>query len=486
MAIERPKPDPEPEVTSAPFTPEFHLVDEKTSSGLNWHAAYSCGLAAFDFAVICAVTLVFIVPVTGSRARLFAVASALLFVSIVAALKGYDARRAGEKIHAFRTLRRGFLMWMSILLFVLYSVNFVLPPQLVLPTLLVMIVALLGARVALQTLLARARASGRFLREAVVIGDPSLARELTADLGSPRGGHGLHVLGVCADEVSQSGQLPVLGAVPDAPAIIVQTGAEVAIVTAGSMDAFELRRLRWAIEPFGVELFVAPDLRGVTRDRVALHSLQDGAVLSVAVGSTRLQRFLKSALDRTLGGMLLLLAAVPLITLCAWIRLSSPGPALFTQVRIGARGEPFIMFKLRTMYIDAEERRAELAAKSDGNVVMFKMQHDPRITPIGRTLRRLSLDELPQLLNVVRGDMSLVGPRPPLREEVSKYDRDVFQRFRVKPGMTGLWQVSGRSDLDWDETVRLDLNYSDNWSVKMDLITLFKTFRAVVGGKGAY
>jgi lipopolysaccharide/colanic/teichoic acid biosynthesis glycosyltransferase len=146
------------------------------------------------------------------------------------------------------------------------------------------------------------------------------------------------------------------------------------------------------------------------------------------------------------------------------------------------------MWKLRSMYVDvdAEDRRRALAGQNDGNGVLFKIRDDPRVTPVGKILRRYSLDELPQLFNVVRGDMSLVGPRPPLGEEVARYEDAAQRRLRVRPGLTGLWQVSGRSDLSWEESVRLDLRYVDNWSVTMDAMILWKTIRAVLRPAGAY
>jgi len=168
------------------------------------------------------------------------------------------------------------------------------------------------------------------------------------------------------------------------------------------------------------------------------------------------------------------------------VRLTSRGPAFFRQRRIGVDGREFTMWKLRSMYVDAEERKAALLIRSDRDGLMFKMHDDPRITRVGKLLRRYSVDELPQLWNVVRGDMSLVGPRPPLPQEVDAYHDAVYRRLRVRPGLTGLWQVSGRADLSWDESVRLDLRYVDNWSVAMDLMILWKTGRAVFGGSGAY
>jgi len=168
--------------------------------------------------------------------------------------------------------------------------------------------------------------------------------------------------------------------------------------------------------------------------------------------------------------------------------VTSPGPVLFRQPRVGLEGAVFGMLKFRTMVVDAEERLAELQARQRdaGNTVLFKLKDDPRVTPVGRVLRRYSLDELPQLFNVLSGRMSLVGPRPPLEREVAVYERHVHRRFFVKPGITGLWQVSGRSNLSWEESVRLDLYYVENWSMTGDLIILWRTLRAVLRSEGAF
>jgi exopolysaccharide biosynthesis polyprenyl glycosylphosphotransferase len=203
--------------------------------------------------------------------------------------------------------------------------------------------------------------------------------------------------------------------------------------------------------------------------------------------STRTQRLAKAAIDRGLGLFALFLLAPLMIVLVVVIRLTSRGPALFWQQRVGRDGIPFVMLKFRSMYVDAEARRGELAESNDaGDGLLFKMRSDPRTTPIGRWLRRYSLDELPQLLNVVGGSMSLVGPRPPLPAEVACYDDELRRRLLVKPGMTGLWQVSGRSDLPWQEAISLDLRYVENWSITVDLVILWKTARAVATGVGAY
>jgi lipopolysaccharide/colanic/teichoic acid biosynthesis glycosyltransferase len=167
--------------------------------------------------------------------------------------------------------------------------------------------------------------------------------------------------------------------------------------------------------------------------------------------------------------------------------VSSPGPALFRQERVGRHGRAFTLLKFRTMYQGAHHQRDALLAHNEHDGVLFKIRKDPRVTPIGRFLRRYSLDELPQIWNVLTGTMSLIGPRPPLQAEVDAYPDDLRRRrLLVKPGMTGLWQVSGRSDLSWEETVRLDLEYVENWSVLLDAAVLWKTLRAVTSGRGAY
>ena len=195
---------------------------------------------------------------------------------------------------------------------------------------------------------------------------------------------------------------------------------------------------------------------------------------------------MKALFDRVLGLWLILVGLPVLAVVAVLVKIDSRGPILFKQRRIGAQGEPFNMLKFRTMVENAEDLLGSLADGHDGNEVLFKKRDDPRVTRVGRVLRRYSLDELPQLFNVLRGDMSLVGPRPPLPSEVAKYESDAVRRLRVKPGLTGLWQVSGRSNLSWEESLRLDLRYVDNWSLVLDLQILLRTARAVLSGSGAY
>jgi exopolysaccharide biosynthesis polyprenyl glycosylphosphotransferase len=198
------------------------------------------------------------------------------------------------------------------------------------------------------------------------------------------------------------------------------------------------------------------------------------------------RQVLKGLFDRVVALVALVLLAPLLLAFAAAIRLSDRGPALFRQTRVGKHGKAFRIYKFRTMVVDAEARLAELRGHNENDGVLFKMRRDPRITAIGVYLRKYSVDELPQLLNVVRGEMSLVGPRPALPDETARYADHVRRRLVVKPGLTGMWQVSGRSDLSWEESVRLDLRYVENWSFALDLQILWKTVSVIFRGSGAY
>jgi exopolysaccharide biosynthesis polyprenyl glycosylphosphotransferase len=261
----------------------------------------------------------------------------------------------------------------------------------------------------------------------------------------------------------------------------------VAVASHPDLSGHALRRLAWALDERGVDLVVSPGIVEVAGPRLSIRPVAGLSLLHLERPSTRSGRMLlKAVLDRLGASILVVLLGPALLAIAAAIMRSSPGPALFRQIRIGADGRPFEMLKFRSMVVDAEALRTDLEADNDGNGVLFKLRDDPRVTRVGAWLRRYSLDELPQLWNVVRGDMSLVGPRPPLPQEVIEYSEDATRRLRVRPGMTGLWQVSGRSDLSWEESLRLDLRYVDNWCLTLDAIILWRTWRAVVGRHGAY
>jgi exopolysaccharide biosynthesis polyprenyl glycosylphosphotransferase len=259
------------------------------------------------------------------------------------------------------------------------------------------------------------------------------------------------------------------------------------VLSCPELDGAALRRLAWRLERDEVDLVVASALVDVAGARTTIRPFDGLPMLHVE--HPRLHggsRLVKELVDRVGALLLLILLGPVLLSVALCVGLTSRGPVLFRQVRVGRDGRLFRIFKFRSMYVDAEARLAELRHLNEHDGVLFKIRDDPRVTPVGRWLRRLSLDELPQLLNVLSGRMSLVGPRPPLPTEAAAYADDVRRRLAVKPGMTGLWQVSGRSDLSWEEAVRLDLRYVENWSLSLDLVILLRTVTAVVRSSGAY
>jgi exopolysaccharide biosynthesis polyprenyl glycosylphosphotransferase len=346
-----------------------------------------------------------------------------------------------------------------------------------------------GCRIALRV----GRRRGRCQKRTLLVGQEGTLRHLHHQLRPERRGE-LAVVGVCVLGSPSAGfgvgDLPVLGHLSDARAVVRQHRVDtVAVAVSAEMHAGALRRLAWDVEGTGVELLVAPGLVEVAGPRLHIRPVCGLPLLHVEEPElSGGRRVAKGVLDRFVAAVALLVLLPLLVAIGVAVRRDSSGPALFSQQRVGRDGRPFRMRKFRTMHVDAEQRRHELCAANAhaGDGVLFKVVQDPRITRVGRRLRQYSLDELPQLWNVLRGDMSLVGPRPPLPTEVEKYGTDVHRRLLVKPGLTGLWQISGRSDLSWDESIRLDLRYVENWSLALDMQILLKTFVAVVRGHGAY
>ena len=247
------------------------------------------------------------------------------------------------------------------------------------------------------------------------------------------------------------------------------------------------RRLAWELEQTDLELFIAPTLSQIAEPRLSIQPVEGLPLVRVEMPRfSGPARVVKRMIDFVGAISILALMAIPLALVAAVIRIDSSGKALFTQIRVGRDGARFKCYKFRTMRQGADRERAALRDEQDGDSATFKMTSDPRITRVGGFLRRFSVDEMPQLFNVIKGEMSLVGPRPHPLDDVELYDADAHRRHLAKPGMTGLWQVSGRSDLDWNDAVALDLYYVDNWSLSMDFLIALRTLKAVVKGSGAY
>jgi exopolysaccharide biosynthesis polyprenyl glycosylphosphotransferase len=301
---------------------------------------------------------------------------------------------------------------------------------------------------------------------------------------------GYKVVGaVTRDRVDQTTSgLPVLGSVADSVSVIEEHDIATVIFAEGSFSTpADFRRMAWELEEKEIHMIVVPALTEVSAQRLNVRPVAGMPLVDVdRPQAIEAARWVKRSFDIACSAVLLLLASPVMAAVALAIKLEDGGPVLFRQARVGLRSEVFDCLKFRSMVTDAEARLAALAAQNEGSGPLFKMTHDPRITKVGRFIRRFSLDELPQLWNALRGDMSLVGPRPALPAEVAQYDSDTRRRLDVRPGLTGLWQVSGRSNLSWDDTVRLDLYYVDNWSMVQDLTILAKTAKAVVGSSGAY
>jgi exopolysaccharide biosynthesis polyprenyl glycosylphosphotransferase len=334
------------------------------------------------------------------------------------------------------------------------------------------------------------RAAGQCMHGVVAVGPAPAVTNLITELRRDSY-HGLSVVAACvtgAEACDELAGVDVVGGLDDVTLAVHKFGADtVAVLSCPEIDGITLRGLAWELEKTGTDLCLSPALVDVAGPRTKVRPTAGLTLLHVdhpQLGGIRL--LIKDLFDRCAAAAVLLVLSPLLVLLAATIRLSDRGPALFTQARIGKDGQMFRIYKFRTMVVDAEQKRAQLLASNDLDGILFKLRNDPRVTAVGAHLRRWSVDELPQLFNVVLGHMSLVGPRPALPQEAAEYAEHVRRRLVVKPGITGLWQVNGRSDLSWEESVRLDLRYVENWSFALDLQILWKTVSVLLRGSGAY
>ncbi len=345
-------------------------------------------------------------------------------------------------------------------------------------------------RLLTRRIIQRLRAAGHFNEKVLLVGTPGYIGEIHTVLAREKW-LGYQVMGclVPSDyaglEMTSTG-IPVLGHSEEVRAVVDELNPDIVFFTAGAVSSSTaLRRLAWDLEDHAhVQIIVAPNVTDVSSERISIRPVAGLPLMHLGRSRSQLAtNDAKRAFD-LVGALAILAVLWPLLVgLMLWVKRHDGGPALFRQTRVGREGAEFTCLKLRSMSVDAEERLAQVEARDH---VLFKSHDDPRVTKPGRFIRRFSLDELPQLINVLRGEMSLVGPRPPLPSEVEQYEDDMLRRLNVLPGMTGLWQVSGRSDLSWEDTVRLDLYYVDNWSMVQDLLILARTVSAVMGSRGAY
>jgi len=356
------------------------------------------------------------------------------------------------------------------------------------------LVGLLLGRKLMRNWLIRQRKRGGMTTQSLVVGGRRSAEQInTYFTRHPEAG--LRVTGVWVPDGSETSHdwldvrdrfIPVLDSSRNLlEALEIADAGAVIVTDTEHLGHTGLKELTWDLQAQGVDLLVSPNVVDISTPRITLRHVAAMPFLHLEKpqyeGATRWSKVL---FDRAFAaGALVALAPVLIVSALA-VRFTSRGPVLYRSERIGVGGEPFEMLKFRSMVADAEAQKSAL--ESDQAGVLFKVRSDPRVTKVGAILRRFSIDELPQLINVLRGDMSIVGPRPPLRAEVEKYEEGVGRRLLVKQGITGLWQVSGRSDLSWDDTVRLDLDYVENWSLGRDMKIIWLTVKAVVAGRGAY
>ncbi|MGY1825724.1 MULTISPECIES: sugar transferase [unclassified Blastococcus] len=403
----------------------------------------------------------------------------------------YSERVYGTGSDEYRRVGRAALLLLGITSFLSYAAALELSRALVVVAIPALGLATLLGRYAARTRLRGLRAQGRCTKKVVVVGRGGAVLELVTRLQRERFG-GLEVVAaaVTPDDrlrVAERAGVPV-GGLDDVLLLADTWDADTIAVTSASETAAQyLRRLSWQLEGSGIELLVAPGLIEVAGPRLRIRPFEGLPLLAVEEPCFEgWRRVVKGGMDRAVAALALLVLSPLLLVIGLAVRCTSPGPVLYRQERVGLAGRTFTMLKFRSMVVDADQQLERLRAENISDGPLFKLRADPRVTPVGRLLRRLSLDELPQLLNVLGGSMSLVGPRPPLPAEVARYDTSVSRRLLVKPGLTGLWQISGRSDLSWEESVRLDLRYVENWSLATDVLILAKTVRAVLSRSGAY
>ncbi|NKQ52816.1 sugar transferase [Amycolatopsis sp. K13G38] len=467
------------------------------ASSTAWEGRYRAWVIGADvFAVLLVIgaAALLILRVTGRPYFLHASGTALAVLCALPFNRAWSQEVLGEGAEEFRRLGRGLahaavVVALAGLVFGALDVQ----PWVFGAVPLIGLIAL-PQRYALRQVLHRFRNNnGTCMLPVMAAGAPGTVRELIERTRADA--HvGWRVEAVCTAEgqgeagTGAVGGIAVAGRLEEVADQVRRGGYRVVAVTADPYwTPRRLQQLAWDLEGTGAELVVAPVLMEIAGPRLNVSGVLGMPLLRVSAPAfTGGRRILKEIFDRTCAALGLLLISPVLLTIALAVKLGDRGPVFYRQRRVGRDGRSFMMIKFRTMVVNADRVRGELLGANEGAGPLFKMRRDPRVTKVGMILRRYSLDELPQLFNVLGGTMSLVGPRPPLPEETEAYEPAVRRRLLVKPGITGLWQVSGRSDLTWEESVRLDLRYVEDWSLALDMVILWKTARAVVGGRGAY
>jgi len=418
----------------------------------------------------------------------------LMFVAwvlAIAAVGGYNSSAFGAGPDEYRRVLNASLYTAAVIGIGCYLAKFQLSRGFFLLAVGIGIPLLLIGRFALRRALHQAHRRGVLLQRVVIAGRPSHVDEIAAVL-ERESWLGYDVVGAATPlghvaDSTESG-IPVLGDAEELGQIALAAEADVVFFASGAFrTSGDMRRAAWDLEQHRTHVVVAPSVTDVSRERVTIRPVGGLPLMHLdQPGSARASRLAKRTFDIAGSALLILLLSPVLAATALVVKLNDRGPVFFKQVRVGRDGAEFGCYKFRTMVPNAEELVALMQEEQGSSALLFKMKNDPRITGPGKTLRRFSIDELPQLFNVLRGTMSLVGPRPQVPREVALYDNTMSRRLRVRPGMTGLWQVSGRNDLSIEDAIRLDIYYVDNWSMLQDLSILVRTVGAVFGSRGAY
>lgn len=360
-------------------------------------------------------------------------------------------------------------------------------------TLLFAIIFVSVARGLVSVALIVMRRRGHMLKPTLVVGSNAEASDLLRIISHNRDS-GLVPVGCLASSLAErleldycSDDVPVIGSARDLASVLDTVGVDTVVIASSAFDHEVLARMIAELRDYDVDVHISSGLFEVLTSRVLVNEIAGVPLITVkGISLTRTNILTKRIFDLTLAGVAIIVGLPIWLLIACAIAVGSRGPVLYGQTRVGRAGKAFRMLKFRSMYVDADQRLSELATANEASGPLFKMKDDPRVTPVGRWLRKFSIDEFPQLINVIRGEMSLVGPRPPLPDEVDRYSSQHWRRLEVVPGMTGLWQVSGRSALTFDEMVRLDIFYIENWSVALDFALIARTVPAVLMAKGAY
>jgi exopolysaccharide biosynthesis polyprenyl glycosylphosphotransferase len=429
-------------------------------------------------------------PTTALHSNLLPVVVAAWLIGL--AVSGSYRRTAiGAGFDEFRHVSTGTFMALGLIASIAFLTRSSLSRGFLLSSFVVGLPLLLLMRYVVRKTIHRLRSRGHLRGRVVAVCSPSGLSELMTTL--ERLDHiGYTIVGtvIPGDDAYRALDLPVplYGGIDALASACDELSADTVIVAGGGfMTSTALRRVGWELEGKDVDLVLMPSLIDVAGPRISYRHM--GGIPLVYVDAPHADRasgLAKRIFDLVVTSLLVLCFSPLMLGIAGLVKLQDRGPIFFRQQRSGRNGELFWMTKFRSMIVDADKRLDELIDFNDAGDVLFKMRNDPRVTRVGRFIRRYSLDELPQLFDVLRGDMSLVGPRPPLPREVEQYPVDMHRRLLVRPGLTGLWQVSGRSNLTFEDAVRLDLSYVDNWSITGDLIIILKTVRAVLFGSGAY